>query len=178
MKNIILIIFLLLTISCFSQNRKDTIVGKINTEYLSELVLDVLNERRALSNISLVKLGKNVYNCAEYQAAYMSTFSKLSHSNGNFFRGVHLNELNDRLSYFNVKSERISYEVGTATYTYVLGHYFFTYEEFANHIIDNLFQSKTHKLCMMSNRSVFAGFSCKYGIFNGREVIYTCGVFD
>jgi hypothetical protein len=159
----------------FSQSKEDIIIKPIDIGYLNSLVLELCNQRT--SDSSIHKTSNPVtFKCAEYQSSYMSRYSICTHQNNKEHRGVTLNDMSDRLKRFN-RPITISFAASEICTFAVFKYGVTTYEELANHILDNFYNSKDHKLAILTKYK-YGDFSCSEGVWNGQKGVYVTGFFS
>jgi hypothetical protein len=158
----------------FAQTRKDTITGNVDINYLNSLVLQVCNERTKDHSVS--KTSNTItFKCAEYQSSYMAKYSVCTHDDNMLHKGVKLVTIVDRKKYFDKNNEIYSIaEVCTFAY-FEKG--VVTYEDLANHVIDNFFKSTPHRNTIL-NDYPYGNFSCTLGTYDGQRGVYVTGFFS
>jgi hypothetical protein len=175
MRLLFVLVFLIVHNFSFSQAKEDVIINPIDIGYLNSLVLELCNQRTLDSSV-LKNSNPVTFKCAEYQSSYMSKYSVCTHKNDKVHRGVLLGDINDRLSRFN-KPKIItgnSEEICTfATFKYGKT----TYEELANHILNNFYSSKSHKNAILKTYP-YGDFSCTEGVWEGQKGVYVTGFFS
>ena len=174
MRKLFTLLFLFLFSVGLAQTRKDTITGSVDIEYLNSLVLQICNERTKSSNVFKTPT-TTTFKCAEYQSSYMAKYSVCTHDNDKVHRGIILPDIRDRVNYFNKGGQPTSIsEICTFSY-FDIGE--ITYEELANNIMNNYFNSEPHRKTIFVSYP-YGNFSCTLGTYKGGGGVYVTGFFS
>lgn len=159
-----------------SQSKSDTVnLDNINYELLNSLFLEKVNKIRDSIKVRPLKMSKKYSQISIYHTEYMTEYDILTHENAKQFKGLILNDLKNRVKYFD-KDLKIEIAFEVCVFHPIKFYNVKTYEEIVNNLVLSYMNSPHHNLALTYDNKIYQFyFSSSFKLNKKKDKLYHSG---
>lgn len=160
----------------FSQSKSDTLnLDKINYELLNSLFVEKVNKIRDSLKVRPLKLSKKYSEISAYHIEYMTEYDILTHENTKQFKGLILNDFQNRVEYFD-KESKIEMAFEVCVFHPIKFFNVKTYQEVVDNLVLSYMNSPHHNLALTYDSKMYQFyFTSSFKLNKKKDKLYHSG---